>query len=147
MRDAAAIAITDALAAGAVAAVVSGAPSTAYALVRGRDPLEATLAVGSILLPREPRRSPLLAAAVPVHVGVSLGWALALAAVLPRRRTALAGAAAGLAIAALDLGVLGRRFPRINALPLAPQLADHVAYGTTVGWVLSRRSRARGRGG
>jgi hypothetical protein len=48
------------------------------------------------------------------------------------------GAASGLAIAALDLGVIGRRVPAIRRLPLAPQLADHALFGAVVG-VLSRR--------
>ena len=61
----------------------------------------------------------LLLAAVPVHLALSLGWALLLARVLPRRHTVAWATAAGLAIAALDLGVVGRRFPRIRALPLA----------------------------
>ena len=39
----------------------------------------------------------------------------------------------------IDLGVVGRRLPRIRALPLLPQVADHVAYGAAVGAVLSRR--------
>jgi hypothetical protein len=133
----------DALAAGGVAAVVSGAPSTAHAVATGRDPLEATLAAGSIALPQEERTLPLLLAAVPVHAAVSLGWALVLVAVLPRRRTVLAGAVAGLAIAAIDLGTVGRALPRVRALPLLPQLADHVAYGVVVGWVLARRRRGR----
>ena len=128
------------LAAGAVAAVLSGIPSTVHALATGRDPLEATLAAGSILLPEETRPERLLAAAVPVHLALSLGWSVVLAGVLPRRPSFAAGAAAGLAIAALDLGVAGRRFPRIRALPLGPQVADHVAYGIVVAAVL--RSRA-----
>ena len=131
---------TDALAAGLAGALAGGLPSTAHALLRGRDPLEATLAAGSLLLPHEERRARLLAAAIPVHVAISLGWALVLAGVLPARNRAVAGAAAGIAIAALDLGVVGRRFPRIRALPVAPQLADHVAYGATVGWALGRRA-------
>jgi len=45
------------------------------------------------------------------------------------RSTARAGALAGLAIAVIDLGVVGRRFPRVRVLPLGPQLADHAAYG------------------
>ncbi|MBA2331824.1 MAG: hypothetical protein H0V94_03430, partial [Actinobacteria bacterium] len=53
------------------------------------------------------------------------------------------GAAAGLAIAALDLGVAGHRFPRVRALPLAPQILDHLAYGAVVGSVLERRRRGR----
>jgi hypothetical protein len=127
------------IAAGAVGAVVGGVPSTAWALAAGRDPLEATLAAGSILLPREQSRRRLIAAAVPVHLVVSLAWAIVLAAALPRRRRVLGGAVAGLVAAALDLGVLGRRFPRMRALPLAPQLADHAVYGATVGLVLDRR--------
>ena len=126
------------VAAGAVAAAVGGVPSTAHALATGRDPLEATLAAGSLLLPRETRRARLFLAAAPVHLALSLGWAFVLARTLPRRRTPIAGAAAGLAIAALDLGVVGRRYPRIRALPLTPQVADHVLYGATVGLVLAR---------
>ena len=123
--------------AGVVAAVLSGAPSTLYAVATGRGPLEATLAAGSILLPGETRRGRLLAAAVPVHLGLSLGWAFALdrAGI----RTARAGAVAGLVIAGLDLGVAGRRFPLIRALPLVPQLADHVAFGAIAGRLLGRR--------
>jgi hypothetical protein len=95
------------------------------------------------VLPRERRPARLLLGAAPVHLALSLGWALLLAAVLPRRRTAAFGALAGLAIAGLDLGVVGRRFPRIRALPQAPQVADHLAYGATVGAVLSSRRRRR----
>jgi drug/metabolite transporter superfamily protein YnfA len=134
--------VRDGLAAGAAAAVVSGAPSTLWALAAGRDPLEATLAAGSILLPRETRRGRLVAAAGPVHLVLSLSWAVVLARSLPRRRCVEAGAVAGLAIAAFDLGVVGRRFPRLRALPTLPQLADHALYGATVGFVLERRRRA-----
>jgi hypothetical protein len=129
----------DALVAGLTAAAVSALPSTLTAVATGTDPLEATVAAGSIVLPHEQRRERLIAAAVPIHVTLSLGWASVLSRVLPRRRTVAAGAFAGLIIAALDLGVVGRRFPRIRALPLLPQLADHVIYGATVGWVLARR--------
>jgi hypothetical protein len=137
----------DALAAGAVAAVLSGAPSTAHALWARGDPLEPSLAAGTLLLPGEERRGRLLAAATTAHLALSLGWALVLAAGLPRRRTVLAAGLSGIGIAALDLGVVGRRFPRIRALPVGPQLADHVAYGVVVGMVLVRRRRRRGQGG
>jgi hypothetical protein len=129
----------DAIVAGAWAAVLSGVPSTLHALVTGRDPLEATKAAGSIVLPRETRTPALVAAAVPVHVALSLGWALVLQRT--RVRGAAQGAAAGLAIAALDLGVVGRRYPLLRGLPVAPQLADHLAYGAVAGNVLARRSR------
>ena len=125
--------------AGLVAAVVSGAPSTAIALALGEDPLEATLAAGSLLLPRERRRSRLLAAALPTHLALSLGWGAVLVVVLPRRRAVLLGALAGLAIAALDLGVVGRRHPRVRALRTLPQVADHLAFGAVAGAVLARR--------
>jgi hypothetical protein len=135
--------VRDGVLAGAVAAVVSGAPSTAYAVAAGDDPLEATAAAGSMLLRSETRVPVLLAAAVPVHCGLSLGWGVVLSAVLPRRRTVAWGSLAGLAIAALDLGVVGRRFARIRRLAVLPQVADHVLYGLATGMVLARRRGAR----
>jgi hypothetical protein len=123
--------------AGAIAGLVSGAPSTVHALLTRADPLEATAAAGTLLLRNETRRPMLIAAAVPVHAAISLGWGVVLATVLPRRRTAAAGALAGLAIAALDLGIAARRFPRIHALPVLPQVLDHVMFGAVAGAVLS----------
>jgi hypothetical protein len=134
--------LRDGLAAGMVAAVVSGAPSTLHALASGGDAMAAAHAAGAMALPHERRGALLFLAAVPVHVALSVGWAEVLATVLPPRRTAVWGALAGLGIAALDLGLIGRRFPRVRALPRLPQVADHVAYGATVGAVLARR-RAR----
>jgi hypothetical protein len=128
--------------AGVTAGVLSGLPSTLIALVQGSDPLEATEAAGTILLPGERRRNILLVAAVPVHGSISLAWAAAMTAFLPRRRTILWGAIWGLAIAVLDLGPLARPFPRIRALPKVPQVADHLAFGLIAAvWV--QRSRAR----
>ena len=131
----------DTVVAGLVGAVLSGLPSTLVTLARGEDVLDGALAAGAIVLPRERRALVLLAAAVPVHLALSLGWAAALARVLPRGRSGPAyGAAAGLAIAALDLGVIGRRIPAVRALPQGRQWADHVAYGATVGAVLTIRA-------
>jgi hypothetical protein len=137
--------LEDAVVAGAVASVLSGVPSTLHALATRLNPLEASLAAGTLLLPREERASRLLPAAMLAHGALSLGWALVLAASLPRRRTVAWSVAGGLAIAAFDLGVVGRRFPRIRALALVPQVLDHVAYGATVGCVLSRRRARRAR--
>jgi hypothetical protein len=136
--------VEDATAAGAAAAILSGVPSTLHAILTGIDPLEASLAAGTLLLRDERRASRLLPAAIVAHGALSLGWALVLAATLPRRRTLAWSVLAGLAIAALDLGVVGRRFPRIRALATVPQVLDHVAYGATIGCMLSRR-RARRR--
>jgi hypothetical protein len=74
-----------------------------------------------------------------VHAAISLGWTAVLAAALPRRHGLLWGAVGGAAIAALDLGVVGRRVPAIAELPTAPQVADHVVFGAVVGSVLTRR--------
>lgn len=134
----------DALAAGLVAAAVSGLPSTVWALLRGDDPLAATRATGAMVLPDETRDAVLLAAAVPVHGAISLGWAGVLATVLPPGREPAWGAAAGLGIAVFDLGVVARVFGRskrlagIRALPVGPQVVDHVAFGLLVGVVLKK---------
>jgi hypothetical protein len=122
--------------AGLIAAAASGIPSTTWTLARGGDLLEGARAAGTLLAPRARSTPALLAAAVPVHLGLSLGWAAVLAALLPRGREPLYGPLAGLAIAALDLEVIGRRFPAIRALPQPPQWADHFAYGLAVGIAL-----------
>jgi hypothetical protein len=135
--------VADAVVAGGVAALLSGVPSTLDALARRTNPLEASLAAGTLLLPREQRASRLLPAALVAHAALSLGWALVLAVVLPRRGTPAWSLPAGLLIAALDLGIVGRRFERIRELRTAPQVLDHLAYAATVGCVLSRRRALR----
>lgn len=123
--------MVEGLVAGALAGLVSGVPSTVWA----RQPVEAVRAAGTLLgRPSIPR-------GVLAHVAISAWWGVVLAWLLPRRPSVMAGATAGLAIAALDLGIIGRRFPRIRALRRGPQIADHVAYGVTVAWSL-RRSRS-----
>jgi hypothetical protein len=131
--------VGDALIAGVAGAVCSGAPSTVWSLVRGDDVLDGARAAGAIMLPGERPDAELLAAAVPVHAALSFGWAAVLAAVLPRRAEPAWGAIAGLGIAALDLGVIGRRIPAIRSLPQGRQWADHVAFGLVVGVVLRSR--------
>ena|SRR5438105_12503642 len=134
--------IPTAIVAGGLAAVLSGIPSTAWALLTGNDPWAATRAAGA-LFPGRGRNAGLMRGAV-VHLAVSGWWAAALALVAPRRRIGpVIGGAAGLAIAAIDLGVIGRRVPAIAALPQGPQWVDHVAFGAVLGWGLSRPSRGR----
>lgn len=98
------------------------------------------MAAGSILKPHEHRRLPLLVAAVPVHFGVSAFWSLSLATFLPRRRRFFEGMVAGFAIAAVDLLIIGRRFPRIRALTKAPQFADHIAFTLVLMSMLPERN-------
>lgn len=137
--------VRDGIVAGLWAAVLSGAPSTLHAVATRSDPLEASLAAGSMLLPDEDRRARLLLAAAPVHMALSLGWGTAIALTAPRGREIAYGTAAGAAIAALDLGLIGRRFERIRELPLWPQVADHLAFGAVTGAALRSRDRARRR--
>ena len=134
----------EAVVAGGIAAVLSGIPSTTHAILTGRDPLEATRAAGSLVLRNRPARArSLVVAGAAAHVVLSLGWALVLAGVLPRRPRVVHGVVAGAAIAAHDLGVVGRRVPRVAALPLIPQVADHALYGVLVGLGLRwQRGRA-----
>ena len=129
----------ESVAAGLAGAAVSGLPSTVVALVEGDDVLEGARAAGAMILPGERRSLALLAAGGIAHVAISLGWAAVLTAVLPRGREPVTGVAAGLVIAALDLGIIGRRIPAIRALSQPRQWADHAAYGLTVGLVLRVR--------
>lgn len=133
----------DGLVAGASAWLLSGAPSTAFALARGRDPLQAARAAGTLVLAPQADPGRLLVAGAAVHTLVSLGWATLFALVLPRRHTVATAIVAGLAVAALDLGLVGRRYPLIRALPIAPQVADHLAFAALVGAVVSWRRRSR----
>jgi hypothetical protein len=127
--------------------VLSGIPSTAHALLTGGDPLAAAVAAGNLLLPARPeRRWPLLAAGGVAHAVLSAGWGVAVAFAVRRsaRSPVAVGAAAGAAHAAQDHGLVvhrpaGRRRPRIRALPVWPQVADHVAFGAIAGAALRRR--------
>jgi hypothetical protein len=99
-------------------------------------PLSASTAAAGTLLGKASIMRGLVA-----HAALSVMWAAVLARVLPSRRRIATGALAGAAIAALDLGVIARRYPAIRTLPQAPQLADHVLFGATVGAVLDARTR------
>jgi len=132
----------DALIAGAVAAAVSGAPSTLITLAKREDVLMGARGAGAIALPREDRTLPLLAAAVPVHLALSVGWAVVLDRLIPPGAELPGGLAGGLAIAALDLGVIGGRIAAVRDLPQGRQWADHVAYGLAVGATLRALRRA-----
>ena len=125
----------DALVAGGVAGVVSGIPSTLHALRRGIPLSASTVAAGTLL-----GKASIVRGLV-AHAALSVTWAAVLARVLPSRHRIPTGALAGAAIAALDLGVFARRYPAIRVLPQAPQLADHVLFGATVGAVLDARVR------
>jgi hypothetical protein len=124
--------------AGAVAWALSGAPSTLLAAIRGDDLLGASIAAGTLVPGRRDR--PGFVAGIAAHTAVTAVWTPIVAkATVRSRHPALAGALAGAAIAALDLGVIGRRYPAIVALDQPPQWADRLAFGAIVGWLAARR--------
>ena len=139
-------AVGDGLVAGATAWALSGLPSTASALMRRTHPMEAVVAAGTLLLPADAAAGRLMVAGALAHTAVSLGWASVLALSLPERHTVVGGLAAGLAIAAVDLGAVGRHYPRIRALDTVPQVVDHLAFGAVVAAVVARRRRRRASG-
>jgi hypothetical protein len=126
----------------AAASIFSGAPSTLNALrtegsIRSavRYVYDATCAVGTLVPPGRPS---FIRGAI-AHVGISVAFGEAFARTLPQRRSVLWGAAAGLAIGVINVGIIGRRFPAIKALPLIPQLADNTAFGVVFAAVADRR--------
>ena len=96
---------------------------------------DATSAVGTLVPPGRPgfKRGAI------VHLGISAACGELLARGLPQRHSVAWGAAAGLAIGVINLGVIGRRFPAIRALPIVPGLADNVAFGALFAIVADRR--------
>jgi len=125
----------------ATAAVFSGAPSTAWALATGDDPLRAARAAGTLVPGR--RQRPGIVAGALAHCCISAFWTTVLVVFVPAgsRRGAVAGGAAGLGIAAVDLGLVARAHPAIRALPLGPQVLDHLAFGAIAGALLGVRAR------
>jgi hypothetical protein len=130
-----------------IAAVFSGLPSTVHAAIRQRTLRSAavyvydtTRAVGTLVPPGRPG----FGRGVVVHFAISVLCGVTLARTLPRGQSAAWGAAAGLLIGVINFGVVGRRFPAISRLPLVPQLADNVMFGTVFALVLDRSDCQRG---
>jgi hypothetical protein len=113
-----------------LATVLSGIPSTVWALLTGGDPMEPTRAVGAMIgMPGS------IAAAALVHGCVSLFWSVLLWLVLPYRHAALWAVLAAAAIAFLDLRLIAPIFfPEVAALDFWPQFADHLMWGACVGF-------------
>lgn len=120
------------------ATLLSGIPSTLFALVTGGDPMEATRAAGAMV-----GRPESFVAAGAVHATVSLFWCCVLWLALPLRRTTLWAVAASAAIAVLDLRVMAPIFfPEVFALAFWPQFADHLMWGACVGIVVGYRYKS-----
>jgi hypothetical protein len=126
----------------AAAAVLGGAPSTLLAAARCDWQLRPTLGylryatrAAGVVVP--PHRPSLIRGAL-VHGVMSMACGELLVRGLPERRRLLWGTCAGLALGVVNRGVIGRRIPAIAALPVVPQLADHVAFGAIFVAVLDR---------
>ena len=125
----------------AVAAALSGAPSTLDAFRRQRDlrsvmtyVWDTTCSVGTLV----PLGQPDFMRGALLHVGISVLCGEGLARTVPETNSVIWGAGAGLVIGVINVGVIGRRFPAIAALPLVPQLADNVAFGALFAFVVDR---------
>lgn len=122
--------------------MLSGLPSTAWALITGGDVLEPTRAAGSMLLPGETSSARLVAAATIVHPAVSALWSVILWRLLPRRAALEWALLAAVLIALLDLELIAPAFfPRVAALDFWPQLADHLMWGASFAVALDWRRR------
>lgn len=119
--------------------MLSGIPSTLYALATGADPMEATRAAGAMA-----GRPDSIAAAALVHASVSFFWAAVLW--FTNLRTLPRALVASAAIAVLDLRIIAPAFfPDVAALAFWPQFADHLAWGAcySVGLSLARPRATR----
>lgn len=134
--------VRDWLFAGGAATLLSGIPSTLWALLSGNDVTEATRAAGAMILPDETRLVRLFLAATVVHVVVSFFWAAVLIWLLPRRHVTAYATAAALLIGVIDLRLIAPIFfPAVAALEFWPQMADHAMWGITFGAALAYRSK------
>lgn len=129
-----------------LAATFSGLPSTGYALIEGRSlraaadyVYEATCAVGTLVPPGRPG----FGRGAVVHLAISMLCGETLARTLPRSHAVRWGAAAGFGIGVINVGAIGRAFPAIARLPLMPQLADNVMFGTVFAMAVDRRDHSR----
>jgi hypothetical protein len=130
-----------------VAAVLSGLPSTTYALVSGRKisaatdyVQDATTRIGVLVPPFRPG----FVRGAAAHALISAVAAGGLARMLPRRGSVGWGAVAGLVMGVVNVGIIGRRIPAIAELPLGPQLTDNVAFGVIFAAVADRSPIERG---
>lgn len=129
-----------------LAATFSGLPSTLHAAIEQRSLraaagyiYDATRAVGTLVPPGRPG----FGRGIVVHLAISMLCGETLARTLPRDHRVEWGAAAGLAIGVINVGVIGRSFPAIRDLPLMPQIADNVMFGTVLAVALDRGERQR----
>ena len=133
----------DGVLAGLVAWPLSELPSAVDHLRSGRPWWSTDAAAATLVVPAAwPAGRRRLVGTV-LRGAVAVNWGVVLSRWLDRRRPVLHGALAGLALAAFEYGLVGRRRPIVRALPAWPQVADQVVFGTVAGAVLAVRRRRR----
>ena len=144
--------MTDTVVAAVVAGLLSVLPSTLWAFAFGGHVWrvkEALLTPGALLVGRDAWIGTQIFTTIVVHGGLSLFWAGALCAFLPKRRPVINGMGAAFSIAVLDLLVIAQSFPAVHSLVFLhrsldsfwPWLADHLVFGAVVGAVVAFRRR------
>ena len=134
------------LVAGGLAGLVGVIPSTVYLLVTGGDVFASVNALAAMVAGNELPVLRGVAVAAAVHFALSFFWASVLVAFLPRRAPVFGALVASTIITFLDLKVIAPHyFAEAAALAFIPQLADHLAWGATVGAVLRVRRKSPGK--
>ncbi len=134
------------LVAGGLAGLVGAIPSTVYLLVTGGDVFASVNAIAAMVAANELPVLHRVAVAAAVHFALSFFWASVLVALVPRRAPVFGALVASAIIAFLDLKVIAPHyFAEAAALAFVPQLADHLAWGATVGAVLRAHQKSPGK--
>lgn len=131
----------DGVVTGLLAWPVSELPSALDHARAGRPWWSTDAAAATLLLPASTPVGHRRWAGTALRALVAANWGVVLSRWLDERHPVVHGAAAGLALAAFEYGLVGRRRPLIRALPALPQVADQVVFGTAVGAALARRRR------
>ena len=134
------------LVAGGLAGLVGAIPSTVYLLVTGGNVFASVNALAAMVAGNELPVLHSVAVATAVHITLSFFWASVLVTLLPLRAPVVGALVASAIITILDLKVIAPHyFAEAAALAFVPQLADHLAWGATVGAVLRASRKSPGR--
>jgi hypothetical protein len=99
--------------------------------------VRATRAIGVLVPPGRPN----LVGGVVAHFAISAAAGELFGRFLPVRHSVVWGAAGGAVMGLVNVGLIGRRFPAVRALPFGRQIADNVAFGVIFAAVADRAPR------
>jgi len=124
------------IAAGIIGILLSSIPSTIYYRVTSQNILEPFLSIGLIFIDLSHFYLLILISAA-LHFLISLFWSMVLKFIIPNKKQLLFGMFTGIAIALIDLIIIGSHIPGIANLEFFPLLADHVLWGIIVTGIYS----------